>query len=323
MENKITIALRLIMELNIPNVNFAFVGGSVGRRDDDEWSDIDLTICVNDQKYHCNKNLVFEGEMVQLFITHPFEWEAVEQNPLEYRFLLESLSVYDPNFIFSSLKEELGTYLHSALGKQRIYTDWINLVSHHQGWAREKTLEGKMYSATISAGAAFVDAAFMHLYFNQNCLATGELIPFLKNNYQGFEEYITICHWLANTEDNVTSAIRTVEHYREYFRNKTPNDWNIFDLSPIQDVLMSNKAKRLIQSQQFTNLKWQFAGEAFGLFLSASQGQQALEDHLISLPTQLQTELRKLGFVALSVKEAERLIVLSEELISLVPLQLS
>jgi predicted nucleotidyltransferase len=49
MRNKISIALRLTIELNIPDVNFAFVGGSVGRGNDDEWSDIDLTICVDDE----------------------------------------------------------------------------------------------------------------------------------------------------------------------------------------------------------------------------------------------------------------------------------
>lgn len=80
---------------------------------------------------------------------------------------------------------------------------------------------------------------------------------------------------------------------------------------------MGNKAKRLIRSKQFTNLKWQFAGEAFGLFLTTSQG-NSLEDHLTSLPNQLQDDLRVLGFVALSAKEIQRLIELSEELISLV-----
>lgn len=317
MRNNIAIALRLTIELSIPDVKFAFVGGSVGRGDDDEWSDIDLTICVYDERYHCNKNIIFEGETVQLFITHPYEWEAVKQNPLEYRFLLESLPVYDPNSIFSSLKEKSSAYLHSSLGKQRISTDWINLVSQRQDWARDKILAGKMHSATVAAGAAFADAAFMFLYFNQSSLSTGELIPFLENNCSGFAEYITICHWLDNTENNVTFTIRTVEHYREYFRNKTPEHWNNFDLSPIQDILMGNKAKRLIRSKQFTNLKWQFAGEAFGLFLSISQG-HTLEDHLTSLPNQLKDDLRVLGFVALSVKEVQRLIELSEELISLV-----
>lgn len=186
MRNKISIALRLTIKLTIPDVNFAFVGGSVGRGDDDEWSDIDLTICVDDERYHCNRNIIFEGETVQLSITHPYEWEAVEQNPLEYRFLLESLPVYDPNSIFSSLKEKSRAYLHSSLGKQRIFTDWINLVSQRQDWAREKILAGKMHSATVAAGAAFTDAAFMLLYFSQSSLSTGELIPFLNNNCSGF-----------------------------------------------------------------------------------------------------------------------------------------
>lgn len=317
MRSKISIARRLTIELNIPEVNFAFVGGSVGRGDDDEWSDIDLTICVDDVGYHCNRNIIFEGETVQLFITHPYEWEVVEKNPLEYRFLLESLPVYDSNSIFSSLKENLRAYLHSSLGRQRLFNDWVKLVSQRQDWARENTLAGKMHSATVAAGAAYADASFMFLYFNQSSLSTGELIPFIDKNCSGFAEYITICHWLDNTENNLSFIIRTVEHYREHFRNKTPEHWNNFDLSPIQDILMSNKAKRLVRSKQFTNLKWQFAGEAFGLFLSMSQG-HTLEDHLSSLPSQLQHELRVIGFVALSDKEVQRLIELSEELINFV-----
>ncbi|MBP1994459.1 nucleotidyltransferase domain-containing protein [Paenibacillus eucommiae] len=41
---KLLLAQKLISELDIPGVIFAFVGGSVGRGDDDEWSDIDLRI---------------------------------------------------------------------------------------------------------------------------------------------------------------------------------------------------------------------------------------------------------------------------------------
>lgn len=317
MSNKISIARRLALEINISEMVFAFVGGSVGRGNDDEWSDIDLTICVADQRYHCNKNIIFEGELVQLFITYPYAWEAVESNPLDYRFLLESLPVYDPKFAFSSLIEKISIYFRSSPGKQRILTEWTNLVSQRQDWARENLQAGKMQSATIAAGAAIADAAFMSLYFDRGSLSTGDLIPFLDIDSSIFTEYMTICHWLDNNEKNVNFVIRTVEHYREHFRNKIPEHWNNFDLSPIQDVLMGNKAKRLIRSKQFTNLKWQFSGEAFGLFLSMSQG-LTLEEHLCSLPNQLQEDLRIVGFVALSVKEVQRLIELSEEIKSLV-----
>jgi hypothetical protein len=106
----------------------------------------------------------------------------------------------------------------------------------------------------------------MFLYFNRNSLSTGELITFLDIKYSGFAEYMTICYWLDNTENNVTFIIRTVEHYREYFRIKSPEYWNNFELS------------------------------------LTSQG-HTLEDHLTSLPSQLQHDLRVLGFVALGTKE--------------------
>lgn len=315
--NKRSIARRLIIELNIPDLHFAFVGGSVGRGDDDEWSDIDLTICVEDESYHCNKNIIFEGEAVQLYITHPYKWEAVEQNPLEYRFILESFPVYDPNDVFASLQEKVRAYFHSTVGKQRIYTDWINLVCQRQNWARENILAGKMHSATVAAGVAYIDAAFMLLYFKRSSLSSGGLIPFLENNNTSFAEFTTICHWLDHSENDVSFIIRTIEQYREHLRSQTSEHWSNFDLSPIQDILMSNKAKRMIRFKQFTNLKWQFHGEAFGLFLSFSHG-HSLEDHLMSLPDQLRNDLRTLGFVALSVNEVERMIELSEELVSLV-----
>jgi hypothetical protein len=70
---------------------------------------------------------------------------------------MESLPVYDPNSVFLSLKEKSRVYLHSSSGKQRIFTDWINLVSQRQDWARENILAGKMHSATVGAGAAFAD----------------------------------------------------------------------------------------------------------------------------------------------------------------------
>ncbi|MBP1994460.1 hypothetical protein J2Z66_006096 [Paenibacillus eucommiae] len=194
-------------------------------------------------------------------------------------------------------------------------SEWIKVVHERQKWAKESIEAGNLYSATIAAGAAWADTAFLVTYLEQGNLSTGSMMLLMEKNWPSFGDYTDISYWLTNSENQASTIIRAVERFREFLRNKYPESCNNFSLSTIQDVLMGRKAKRLIRSKQFTNLSWQFAGEAFWLFLSTSEG-RSIEEYLVSLPLPLQEDLEKLGFVALEVRHIERLCELSEELVS-------
>ena len=75
---------RCVQEINSGHLRYAYVGGSVGRGDADEFSDVDITICLDEPNHLLARNLIYEGEIVQIDTIAPI-WlfatsDATSQN---------------------------------------------------------------------------------------------------------------------------------------------------------------------------------------------------------------------------------------------------
>ena len=57
-------AYKFIREYDLPNMKCAYVGGSVGRGDSDEFSDLDISVWCENVLSGQHDNLVYEGEII-------------------------------------------------------------------------------------------------------------------------------------------------------------------------------------------------------------------------------------------------------------------
>src|SRR5690554_1821801 len=92
----IDLGLNYIHEFKPNNLVCAFAGGSVGRGEADEYSDLDLNYFVDGPNESESINVHYQDQTIQLHI-HTFpNIDDIYQNPWNYRFLLEARSMYDP-----------------------------------------------------------------------------------------------------------------------------------------------------------------------------------------------------------------------------------
>ena len=81
-----------------PGCLCAFAGGSAGRGDADECSDLDLNIYVEPPRESSSENVVFRNKILQVHV-HAFPTQdQVEADPWGHRFLMESRVIWDPDF---------------------------------------------------------------------------------------------------------------------------------------------------------------------------------------------------------------------------------
>lgn len=216
----INLSQKVIEELAIPNIKYATVGGSVARGEADQYSDIDLNIYVSSGPNY-DDNFVYEGEIVQLFVTDQLPTEKqVKDNPWESRFLKESVSIYDPTREFYILKEYATTFFKSKEGKELLGRQAIDIVSIRKQWAMDSLSQERFYSAQLGAKSSWADAAFMYLFFAQDTVSTGSLIPHIKKNIKNnYGEYTKILPFsLDLLKDGIGKVLRIVERHREFLR---------------------------------------------------------------------------------------------------------
>lgn len=298
------LAKRIVIELNFQNIRFATVGGSVGRGDADLFSDLDLHVYVGGGSQAYEKNLAYEGEIIQLYVIDEFPtMEQVHDNPWEYRFIKETIAVYDPAYEFTTFKQSVDKYFSSEIGKERLFLGASNIVDQRKQAALNSIKQGKQHSAKIFAGAAWSDSSFLYTYFTHGSLSTGSLIPIMMNEENElFQKYIKICPFpLELLNSGMASVLRIVERYREYLRSNTLQP-DSFSLSPLQDVLIQRKAQRLYEVKQYTDIVWQLTGEIFMLYLDHSEG-LSFEDYIETLPKMLQSDLNNIGFTRIDEEQ--------------------
>ena len=120
------------------------------------------------------------------------------------------------------------------------------------------------------------------------------------------------------TSDAAYTAIRTLEKLRVYLRDQYPTQEHKI-LSQLQDILDGQKARRYLRKRAYTQFIWEFAGEAFWIFIETAQGMQ-VEEFLATLPESLQKEMELLGFVELERSRIEALCDAGEEFLNRVAL---
>ncbi len=302
---------RCLHELNLPHVKYAFAGGSVGREDADEFSDVDITICVEESATCEPKNLIYEGEFVQVDYA-TISPHAISDNPLNYRYLLESKPLYDPLGQFKAIQDEACHYFGSTVGQMETFGKWTKLVEQRKQWALNSIEQNTPYSATVAGGAAWTDAAFMAMFFDTGSCSTGRLIPWMEINFD-FQIIKDICKWLVVSDGDVPRMVRAVERFREFLRRQYPDRANDFVLSPLQDALNAKKAQRLVRTGQLASLAWHFSGEAFWLYLETSNG-LPLDQYVERLPKNLVIDLERVGFAKLDSCSIHELCRAADEL---------
>lgn len=299
---------RCLGQLEIPNPQYAYVGGSVGRGEADDYSDIDITVCVDHSDACEEVTLTYEGEFVQVEFAAPIAPTAVRQRPLDHRFLLESRGLYDPRGQFRTALTEVRNCLTSVSGRTRMFRQWHDLVQRRLQWTSQGFSSGFTYDATVAAGAAWADAAFMAMFFDTGSLSTDRLIPWIKAHGDWLPAIVDLSPWLRVSDSDVPSMLRTVEQFRGFVRTHAETRAG-FVVSQLQDTLMGNKARRLLLGGEVPSLAWQLAGEAFWIYLTSSHG-VPLDTYLAGLPRDLTRDLEKVGMVALdacSVRELCRI----------------
>ncbi|WP_066185546.1 nucleotidyltransferase domain-containing protein [Gracilibacillus timonensis] len=86
----------------------AYVGGSVGRGEADEYSDIDLTIFTNTETISKKIDVIYKDEIIQLEILHISELPhivSVEASPWDFRFLDEVTIIKDEDGELNKIKK--------------------------------------------------------------------------------------------------------------------------------------------------------------------------------------------------------------------------
>lgn len=218
------------------------------------------------------QNLVYEGEFIQVDFVSPLPFGEVEHALVDYRFLLESRPVYDPCGEFAALREDVRQRLGTKPDRQKLFEQWRMVVKERKRWAADSVDHGRMHSAAAAGGAAWTDAAFMMMFFEQGSSSTGALIPTMKKVLGNVGDYTRICRWLAISLDDVPARLRTVERLRAHLRMRSPDRVDDFSISPLQDVFIARKVKRLRVRGELANLAWQLAGETFWLYLETAAG---------------------------------------------------
>ncbi len=163
-ERLMALAGGCVAELPVVDKRYAFVGGSVGRGNADEWSDVDVTVCVDGGEPPRAFNLVYEGELVQVDFMSPPLCGKAELALVDCRFLLESRPVYDPRGEYADLRENVRRRFETNPGRQELFEQWKTVVEERKRWAADSVAHGRMRSAAAAGGAAWADAPFSPWY---------------------------------------------------------------------------------------------------------------------------------------------------------------
>jgi hypothetical protein len=304
-------ARQFLAEHPIPHYLCSFAGGSVGRGDADEYSDLDLNVYVDINLNSYSENYLYNDIAIQLHVHRLPDLETVLNDPWSYRFLSEARRIDDQEEVFHTLRSRALSFFESEEGKRRMLDQARSIVKQRQQWSVESLQKNNEVTATFAALAAWTDAAFMYTYFKHNSLATGKLIPLLRelDLYNQFKELR-----FAPGDYDIAQLELTVKDYRGYLRTMKPKT---FALDEMQDSLIHRKIQRLWNHQDQESIVWLLHAEAFWMYLSAREG-ESLEQHIESLPLRLQTGLWELGFEKMDQTAIEELLENSRMILSLI-----
>lgn len=309
----IDVAKKYITESEL-NIAFAGVGGSAGRGDADEYSDIDLIIYTNDEVTGASDAL-YGNEIIQLDVMYAGELpneQGITASPWDNRFLTEITIIKDTDNRLNQTKNSAIAYLSSIEGRVKMAKQVGQVVKDRELFALDSFHEDNLYSATYAAMGAWAEAAFLYLYLCEGSLSTGNLIPRIKKIWEHYTRFVNASP--ISLAENPADTLNTLTKFRKHLRKQ--NCLFKSCQSEIQDQLCKRKAQRLVNEEEKFNLLWQMYGEALWLYFETANG-KSLESYFAGLPKELQRDLSKIGFKPIDEKQFKALCVLSDELVSL------
>ncbi|MGZ9584481.1 hypothetical protein [Paenibacillus marinisediminis] len=281
----------------------AFAGGSVGRGEADEYSDLDLIYYVLESNRSDSTNIIYNNQAIQLDIHTMPQRSDIEQNPWDYRFMLEAKVIYDPAGKFEQLREEAISYLNSCEGRQLILKQASEVVQSRIQWLHHSIQDEQWITAGLAAHSAVIDAAFAYAYFTAGEVSTGGLLKCLSA-LDSLELLKQLVFLGCSQPSEIDRWLEALSMYSTHVRDQYGTN---FALDSIQDSLVRRKVARFIQNGDWHNIHWQIAGEAFWCYLSIAKEGMTLEQHIQQLPASIQAAMNDLGFKPRSVEQLAQL----------------
>ncbi|WP_084781833.1 nucleotidyltransferase domain-containing protein [Bacillus niameyensis] len=310
----INVVKNYVNELEL-SIKFAYVGGSVGRGDADQFSDIDLTVFTESSVKTESINVLYDGEIIQIDILHMNEFPSVQfimNSPWNYRFLNEITIIRDREGELCKIRDWASDYFHTKQGKRKMIEQVSEIVQERNLFALDCVKNQKSYSAMNAALGAWAEAGFLYLFLKCGSLSTGSLFPQIEKMENHFKEFKQVCPFVI--KQDLLQLSTTLSNFRTFLRKQGYS--YEFGLSKLQDILCERKIQRLLSQQDYYNLMWQMYGEVFWLYLETSDG-LAFENYFENLPIELQEGLSKMGFIPLGNEEVKKLCSLTDELLTL------
>ncbi|UOQ95276.1 hypothetical protein MUO14_10300 [Halobacillus shinanisalinarum] len=308
----IEIAKCFVEESQGMGADYAFVTGSVARGDDDQYSDLDLSIYSSGIDAETSINEFYRNKMLQVSIlpvSKLLSLKELFEDPWSHRYIDELYIIKDNENRLYHLQNQAKAFLHSLEGRKQQIKIVTHLINERQSYANKMLEAGYPTTATQASLGAWAEAALLYSYLEQGTLSTGAVIPFIQEKHiEHFQSFLT--HSPFTSLPNTGGIINNIGHFRHYLRNRKKT--LSFDLSPHQDSIFVNKAKRY--QSQGANLAWIAYGEALWLFFEEADN-KLIEEFLDSCPLDVQNSLLDLGFQQSSKANIQQLHVLTDELI--------
>jgi hypothetical protein len=303
-KNLMDLGVQYINKLEESEVVCAFAGGSVGRDEADEYSDLDLNIYLSGSKSSKSKNMIYQGQVIQVHTHSSPTLKKILNDPWRYRFLKEARVIYDPQEYFLNLKEGALNFFTSSSGRKLMLQQAMEEVQARKDWFKESFNKRLLYTSSVAAMSVWVEAAFIYSYFKHQSLGTGNLLKIMEKTH--YHSVFKDC--FDSDQIDVMELLNKLITYRKYLQIDSPKK---FALDPEQDLLISRKVERMLKEKDFLNIQWLLQSEAFWCFMSIRDG-LTLDQHLYSLPDSVRHSLTDHFFTCLDNKAMEDLIYTSD-----------
>ena len=295
-----------------PGCLCAFAGGSVGRGDADECSDLDLNIYVEPPRESSSENVVFRNKILQVHV-HAFPTQdQVEADPWGHRFLMESRVIWDPEGRFARFREGAIGFLQCKAGRRKALEAARDTVHARQAWARESVSKGEMYAAGMAAMAAWIDAALMLGISQEDSVRTSRPLTYLTHAAEIHKAVTAAWPIEMSLDQDAETRLSGLTRYRAHLRRQAGNPGH-FALSAHQDVLMARKADREVRAGNWAGLCGEVYAEAFWLVLTAAPG--STDPHMRALPAELRHSLERIGLGSVTEGQVRELCRCADEIV--------
>ncbi|MWC29339.1 hypothetical protein [Paenibacillus sp. MMS18-CY102] len=283
----------------------AYAGGSVGRGEADQYSDLDLNIYVTSQsKQTISHNVLFEGTMIQL---HFHAWpgsQALRSQPWTHRFLIESRSVYDPFGLLEKLKPAAIRYFRSCDGRKQMLLQATEEIQCYLYGLDRCIREDNLLGAFVAVQAAWHAAATSFAWMKDECCSAGGLFPRIRHAepmmYASFQSICT-----QPLEASVERQLHALATYRRYLLEQKVGQAG---LDSGKDQLIARKVERYIGIGELDYAKWVLRSEAMLCYVAYAGGIFQFGQHVEMLPQNLKEALALLGVTSFSMEQLSELL---------------